>query len=542
MTSSSIKRKSVFRQSTVILLIAFFIVAVICPLFSMLKNLGKTDVAALISDKATLTAALNSLAVSSTATLISIAVAMCAAWCMTRTSVRLKNFFNLCLILPMLIPSISHGMGLLIIFGTNGTLSKLFGLTQGIYGFWGIVIGSVLYSFPVAYIMISDILKYEDSTPYEAASVLGIPKLRRFTAITLPYLKKPMISVIFAVFTMIVTDYGVPLMIGGMYKTLPHLMYIEVIGRQDFSKGSFFGLILLIPAIIAFVVDIFCKIDKRSGSVIRPFQIKKKPLLDTVAFLVLAIITVCAVFPIVSFIAITFSKSYPNDMSFSLINVTQTFAKDVDKYLINSVVIAFFTSCIGTAVSFICACFTARKPSKGARFLHLMSILSLAIPGIVLGLSYILFFGGSFIYGTLAILILANTVHFFSSPYLMIYNSIGKLNPNLEAVADSLGINRFWLVKDVILPQTKTTLAEMFSYFFVNSMMTISAVAFLATRKTKPISLVIPQFEAQLLLEASAFVSLLILASNLLMKLIIFIIKYTLSKRRNKSFTHEAID
>ena len=269
MTSSSIKRKSVFRQSTVILLIAFFIVAVICPLFSMLKNLGKTDVAALISDKATLTAALNSLAVSSTATLISIAVAMCAAWCMTRTSVRLKNFFNLCLILPMLIPSISHGMGLLIIFGTNGTLSKLFGLTQGIYGFWGIVIGSVLYSFPVAYIMISDILKYEDSTPYEAASVLGIPKLRRFTAITLPYLKKPMISVIFAVFTMIVTDYGVPLMIGGMYKTLPHLMYIEVIGRQDFSKGSFFGLILLIPAIIAFVVDIFCKIDKRSGSVIR---------------------------------------------------------------------------------------------------------------------------------------------------------------------------------------------------------------------------------------------------------------------------------
>ena len=265
-------------------------------------------------------------------------------------------------------------------------------------------------------------------------------------------------------------------------------------------------------------------------------------MLDTVAFLVLAIITVCAVFPIVSFIAITFSKSYPNDMSFSLINVTQTFAKDVDKYLINSVVIAFFTSCIGTAVSFICACFTARKPSKGARFLHLMSILSLAIPGIVLGLSYILFFGGSFIYGTLAILILANTVHFFSSPYLMIYNSIGKLNPNLEAVADSLGINRFWLVKDVILPQTKTTLAEMFSYFFVNSMMTISAVAFLATRKTKPISLVIPQFEAQLLLEASAFVSLLILASNLLMKLIIFIIKYTLSKRRNKSFTHEAID
>lgn len=210
----------------------------------MLTNLGKADLGALLSDKSILKAAGNSFAVSVTATLIAIIIAACAAWCMTRTSVRFKSFFNLCVLLPMLIPSISHGMGLIILFGSNGSLTKLFGMTKGIYGFWGIVVGSVMYAFPVAYIMISDILQYEDSTPYDAAAVLGIPKPRRFTAITAPYLKKPMISVIFAVFTMIITDYGVPLMIGGMYKTLPVLMYEEVIGRQNFAKGSFFGLIL----------------------------------------------------------------------------------------------------------------------------------------------------------------------------------------------------------------------------------------------------------------------------------------------------------
>lgn len=191
---------------------------------------------------------------------------------MTRTGVKLKGLFGVLILLPMLIPSISHGMGLIILFGSNGILTRLFGLSRGIYGFAGIVAGSVMYAFPVAYIMISDILRYEDSSPYEAAEVLGIPKFRRFVSITLPYLKKPMISVIFAVFTMIVTDYGVPLMIGGMYKTLPVLMYEEVIGRQDFVKGSFFGLILLIPAAAAFLIDLFCKNDRKSGNVRHRFE------------------------------------------------------------------------------------------------------------------------------------------------------------------------------------------------------------------------------------------------------------------------------
>ncbi len=532
MTSDIRSEKSVFRTVTVILLCCFFAVAVLFPLVSMLVNLKNADVSALISDKKILGAVGNSVTVSLTATVIAIAIAAVAAWCMTRTSAPLKKIFNIMILLPMLIPSISHGMGLIILFGSNGSLTKFFGFSKGIYGFWGIVVGSVMYAFPVAYIMISDILKYENSTPYEAADILGIPKTRRFLSITLPYLKKPMISVVFAVFTMIVTDYGVPLMIGGMYKTLPVLMYEEVIGGQNFAKGSFFGVILLIPAVAAFIIDVFCKNDKRSGAVSKSFELGKKSLRDIIAFVLLVLISVFAVYPIIAFIGITFTQKYPTNMSLTLDHVMNTFRKGAGDYLVNSLVIAVITAAVGSLVSFICACFTARNPGKTTRFLHMMSILSLAIPGIVLGLSYVLFFKGSFIYGTLAILILANTIHFFSSPYLMIYNSIGKLNPNLESVAASLGIGKFRLIRDVIFPQTRTTLIEMFSYFFVNSMMTISAVSFLANITTKPISLMIPQFEAQMLLEASAFVSLLILAANLIMKGAVGVIRIIISRRK----------
>ena len=186
---------------------------------------------------------------------------------------------------------------------------------------------------------------------------------------------------------------------------------------------------------------------------------------------------------------------------------------------------------IGTAVSYLTAYLTARSRGISSGLLHLISITSLAIPGMVLGLSYSLFFGGSFLAGTLSILILVNMVHFFASPYLMAYNSLGKLNENLEAVGRTLGIGRVRMVLRVFVPQTRSTLWEMFSYFFVNSMMTISAVSFLSRRETMPLSLIINQFEKQMQLESIAFVSLLILAVNLLMKGIIALIRRRAGKK-----------
>jgi iron(III) transport system permease protein len=149
----------------------------------------------------------------------------------------------------------------------------------------------------------------------------------------------------------------------------------------------------------------------------------------------------------------------------------------------------------------------------------------------VLGLSYVLFFKGSFIYGSLAMLILVNTIHFMASPYLMAYNSLGKLNINLEDVGRTLGIGRFRIIRDVLIPQTRLTILEMLSYFFVNSMITISAVSFLSTVRNRPLSLLITQFEAQLFLEGAAFVSLLILGCNLLVKYAVYIIAKLMNRQ-----------
>ena len=514
-----------------LLLCLVLLVAVVFPLCSMLMNMSGSAITEVFMLPRFREALGNSVLAAATATLFSVILAWGFALCTVRTNMRFREVFSVFVTLPMLIPSISHGMGLILLLGANGIITRLFGLSGSVYGFHGVVLGSVFYSFPVAFLMLSDILKYEDGAPYEAAEVLGIPGINRFFSITFPYLRKPLISVVFAVFTMVITDYGVPLMIGGRFITLPVLMYQEVIGLLNFSRGSVIGAFLLIPAVIAFVFDMLNRDRASQGFIIQAKIKKANTLRDTIAACYVILICVIIALPVAIFAFLTFVNSYPIDMGLSLRNITKTLNMNAGQYLINSLIIAFFVSVLGTTLSWITAYFTSRTKGKTSRALHLISITSLAIPGIVLGLSYVLFFRGTFIYGSLAMLILVNIIHFMASPYLMAYNSLGKLNINLEDVGRTLGVNRFRVIRDVLIPQTKLTIMEMLSYFFVNSMMTISAVSFLSTVRNKPVSLLITQFEAQLFLEGAAFVSIIILGCNLLLKCLVYGITRTIRKR-----------
>lgn len=531
MTGNHVKKNTWTPSSALkILLCVFWLVAIILPLLRMLSTMASVDVLAVISAPKFSRALRQSLTVSFTATLISVCLAGLLSWAVARTNIKHKTILNTLLTVPMLIPSISHGMGLIIILGAKGWLSRIIGLEAGIYGFWGIVIGSVMYSFPVAYLMLYDVLRYEDGTPYEAADVMGLSAKNKFLAITLPYLRKPLISVVFATFTMIITDYGVPLMVGGKYMTLPVMMYQDVIGMLDFGKGSVIGMILLAPALIACILDMANR-DKGNASFVgKPYGIKKNVARDRFARLICLLIIVGVFLPIGSFAILGFVNKYPIDMTLSLKNTYQAVNMGALKYLRNSLVIAVVVSFLGTALAVVNAYMTARLKTKLSYLLHLMSITSLAIPGLVLGLSYVMFFKSTPIYGTFAIIFLVNSMHFFSSPYLMAYNTFGKINENLEDVGSTLGISRWKVILDVLLPQSMGTILEMMSYFFVNCMMTISAVSFLSKVSNKPIALMITQFEGQMQLECAAFVSLVILLVNILMKYIVFVTKKRIAR------------
>ncbi len=521
------------------LLIAYLLASVVLPIIYLFSSIRGNHIAEVFSSAQFFPMLKNSVITTVIATAISVVLSFALAWMLNRSNIKFKSFFVVLFTIPMLIPSISHGMGLVFLFGDNGIVTNLLGLNIGLYGYKGIIMGSVLYSFPVSFLMFNDSFQYEDYTIYEAAGVLGMSKFRQFISITLPSMRRTIVSAILAVFTMIFTDYGVSLMTGGTDMTLPVYMYREVIGMMNFSGGAVVGVVLLLPAMVAFIMDLKNSGINASGSTVtKAYLIEENKGRDIAVYVIFAVVILLLCLPIFAFVLLSFVKQYPVDMSFSIETAKKLLSSGIGQYFINSVAVALLTSLVGTCLSYFSAYITARSKkaiSNGA--LHFISMLSLAIPGIVLGLSYVLTFKNVPIYGTIFILVVVNIAHFFSSPYLLAYNSLSKFNPNLEDVADTLGINRMKLLFSVYIPSTKATIVEMYSYFFVNAMITISAVSFLMNFRTMPLSLLIPQLESQSFIEGTAMVSLMILVINLVEKGIAFAVKKSVAKEEQKMLT-----
>lgn len=509
------------RSKLSIVILVFFIISVFYPLLKMLTKVEWTSFGALISSNSFKESLLNSLFVTIIATILSVLIAYLLAFTLNRTNIKHRALLKVLLTLPMLIPSISHGLGLINLFGSNGIISSIFGFD--IIGSTGIIIGSILYSFPVAFLMLDDGFNYIDNNMYDTAKVLGLNKWQTFKKVTLCYLKKPLLSSLFAVFTLIFTDYGVPLAVGGKFITLPVFLYKEVMGLLDFSKGTMIGLFLLVPAVISFLFDNFSK-DYTTSSKGKKYVINKNEARDVICTVFTYLVLLFIVAILGSFIYYAFINNIVLDKSFSLKHFEYVFGNNVGKNIFNSLFIALAVSVFGTIISYFAAYITARVKGKISKIIHFLTISSLAIPGIVLGLSYTISFRNTFIYNSFFILILVNIVHFIASPYLMAYNALQKVNSNYEVVAKTCNVSMFRIIRDVIIPCTIKTIREMFVYFFVNSMVTISAITFLFNTRNMPLSLLINNYEGSMMLGEAAIISLIILTFNIIVKLTVYLI------------------
>ncbi len=513
------------RQFLKLFLLFFLLCMLFYPLTVMVFKIKWNDFSTLIASASFKEALENSLFVTFLATLFSISIAYLLAYTMHRTNIKHKSFLKIMITLPMLIPSISHGLGLITLMGSNGILSHILGFN--VIGFSGIVIGSVLYTFPVAFLILSDGFSYMDNTMYDVCKILGFNKWQTFIKVTFCYLKKSILSAIFAVFTLIFTDYGVPLAVGGKFITLPVYLYKEVMGLLNFSSGIMISLFLLIPAILSFLFDLLCK-DYTTTSE-KKYLLSENKWRDRTLTIFTYGILFFTLLIIGSFIYYAFIDNVLLHPTLSFKHFSYVFDNNLITYLWNSLWLALLVSTLGTILTYLTSYFTARDGKH--KIMHILSISSLAIPGMVLGLSYTISFNNTFFYNTFLILVIVNIIHFMASPYLMAYNALKKLNPNYEVIARVCNISTIRMLKDVIIPNTKGTIREMFAYFFVNSMITISAVAFLYNTKTMPLSLLIPTYEENFMLAEAAIVSLLILVVNLFVKGIIYFLNLKEGKK-----------
>ncbi len=509
----------------------------ILPLLTLAFNVTEKDWAFILKDRKFWEAIKNSLIYTGAAAGISLVLALAAAYLLETSSLRRKNIYVILLTLGMLVPTISVGLGLRILFGTNGFLDLLFGVEIEVRGFAGLIMGSVMTSFPATFLILYDALHYEDKGPYDAANIMGIRRLSTFFRLTIPYLRIAMISAFFACFTLIFSDYGMPMEIAGKVKTLPMYLYDQFMSSFQYGRGSIAGFVLLVPSIISFVFDLIFK-DQSSDKQSRLIVAEKS--FNSAAAVVIVILCVVLFTPQLAFISLSLTKAFPNDLSFTFDHIANIFSNThgvgLTAYIFNSLELASLTALIGTCFAYTLGYFSVRKAGSLAKAVDLLALSTIAIPGLVLGIGFIFLFKGTngTFYGTIWILIVVNIFHFLGSPYLLAKNCLSKINSEYEVIGETLGISKSKIISRVLIPSSVSTLLEMFSYFFLNSMITISAVAFLCTYSNQPLSILITTYEKNSNYEMQSVISLIILFLNIVARAVFTLIGVAVNRAGNK--------
>jgi len=468
----------------------------------------------------------NSLWVSLLVTAYTVPTAFLFAYALTRSCMRFKGLARGITLVPLLAPSLLAAISLIYWFGNQGVLKSwmlALGVDQ-IYGAPGIVLAEIFSTFPHALMILVTSLAASDARLYEAADAMGTTAARKFFTITLPGAKYGLISAALVVFTLVITDFGIPKVIGGDFNVLATDVFKLVIGQQDFNKGAVVALLLLAPAVLTFVVDHWVSRKQTAMLTARavPYRAKRAPLFDGVMSLYCVAVCVLILAMLGMAVFASFATFWPYNLQPSFKHYTMGLVDaEVGDAFVNSLLMAGGTAVFGTLLVFVGAYLLEKThgaaPVRTA--VRLLAMLPMAVPGLVLGLAYIFFFNQpanplNGLYHTLTLLTLCTIVHFYTTGHLTAVTALKALDPEFEAVSASMKVPFYKTFWRVTLPICTPALVDISRYFFINAMTTISAVVFLYSPETKLAAIAILNLDEAGEIGAAAAMAVLIAAAN----------------------------
>lgn len=516
----------------VALLAAFLVVAIVLPLWTLLSKsfldaegnfAGLANYTAYFANPILVDSLINSVLVALLSTAIVIPLAFGYAYALTRTCLPFKPLFYALALLPLFAPSLMSALSLVYIFGNQGLFRGLL-MGQSIYGPIGIIIAQVNYTFPHALMIMVTALALSDGRLYEVAEALGTPKRRVFWTVTLPGAQYGLISSAFVVFTLVITDFGIPKVIGGQFNVLATDVYRAVVGQQDFERGAVVGMILLVPAVMAFAVDRL--VNRRQVALLSARAVPYLPKslasrdLGFMAYCLVVGLTMAAALGVA--IWASFIQYWPYNLSLTLANY------DFDRFepqgwspFFASLKLAILASVIGTTIIFTGAYLIEKtRALPWVRiFAHFLAMLPVAVPGLVLGLGYVFFFNAPWnplnvIYATLAILVVNTITHFFTVSHITALTALKQIDREFEAVSASLKVPFWRTYRRVTVPICMPAILDIGVYLFVNALTTVSAVIFLYGPYTKLASIsIVHMDEAGFIAGAAAMATLIVLTA-----------------------------
>lgn len=482
----------------------------------------------------------NTLWVATTVTAITVPAAFLYAYALTRSRMPGKLVFRMVALTPILAPSLLSSISFIQWFGTQGVLKHLLG-GASVYGPIGIILSSIYATFPHALMIVLTALLLSDGRLYEAAESLRTPVWRKFFTITLPGAKYGLVSAAMVVFSYTVSDFGIPKVIGGNFNILAIDIFKQVIGQQNFNRGAVVSLVLLLPVLVAFLVDWWMqgRMHSQFSSRAVPYVPKRKPWFDGAMLLYCALVATLMLLVLGMAVYTSFIKLWPYDLSFSLRHYQFGLIDGgVISSFFNSLKMALFTAVFGTAFIFATAYLLEKTRGAGwtKRAVRLLAAVPMAVPGMVLGLGYILFFNHpdnplGILYQTMTILVLSTVVHYYTSSHLTAVTALKALDNEFEAVSASLKVPFYKTFFRVTVPVCLPAILDIGRYLFVNAMVTISAVVFLYSPDTQLAAVAILNLdEAGEIGAAAAMATLIVVASTLVCIVYALVTRFLLTR------------
>lgn len=558
--SQTAQRSRYSLRSSLVLAVAAILLtlSLIAPLFMLMQSaflneqrqfVGLENFIQYFANPALMSSIYNSIWVSLTAMLITVSLASVYAFALTNCNIRGKAFFKTVAFLPILAPSILPSLALVYLFGQQGVLKGILGDVE-IYGPLGILISYCFWLFPAMVMLMMGAFRNIDQRLIEASHSLGKNTWQTHRAVTLPAIRYGLVSACLVAFTYVITDFGIPKVIGGSFNMMALDVYKQIIGQQNMNMGAVISILLLCPAVLAFIFDRYQsrRQERYKNFQIQPYRMHSHPTLEKALMVFCSLISGGIVLIIVTAVLASFIRYWPYDLSLTLSHYRFDYVDGGGwASYFNSIKLALLSTVVGTILIFIIALFTERFKSHPMlkNYVQILVLLPLAVPGLVLGIAYILFFNTpenplSWLYGSMMLLVISTIIHYYTVPHLTLSNAIKQIPTQLDHAAQSLGTSHWKMFHKVYLPLTFPALCDVSVYLFVNAMTTVSAAIFLYSPDTNLASVAVLNMDDAGDTVAAVAMSILILLTSCAVKLVhwLFTRKMMASTQRWREQSH----
>lgn len=438
------------------------------------------------------------------ATALGLALALLVA----RTDFRLKNTLRAISILPIITPPFVVGVAIIVLFGRSGVITAevadWFGVRPGrwVYGLPGILLAQVLAFTPVTFLVLLGTLEAINPTLEEASGTLGAKPFVTFRKITWPLLRPGIAAAFLLAFIESLADFGNPIVLGGGYDVLSTKIFFAVVGAQyDLGNAATLAIVLLALTLVAFWAQTrwlgrasYVTVTGRSDAGLAapvPRWVRVAAIAAVVPFVAftLAVYTIVLLGGFVTDVGRL-------DLTPTVSHIWTAFSFEIGasglqlygsawNSLITTLWVSALSAPLTMGIGILTAWLVMRQDFVGRRAFEFGTMLSFAIPGTVVGVSYIVAFNVPPIDITGTMIILVICFMFRNMPVGMRAGmaALAQIDRSMEEASQTMGAGGARTLRDVVIPLIRPAIFTALVYAFVTAMTAVSAVIFLVSAR-----------------------------------------------------------